>query len=96
MALTAKTKARLVSGLTRKALANEFEAAMTTPAPLSAKLKAAIISMMANKAAGNEVINALQTGGNQVLSGPRNPNAARRLRNGLTRKSAADEIDAVI
>ena len=96
MPLTAKTKARLITGLTRKALANEFDLKMTTPGPISAKLKAAIISMMANKAAGNEIINALQTGGNQVLSGPKHPNAKRRLLNALTRKSAADEIDVVI
>ena len=96
MALTAKTKARLVSALTRKALANEFEARAAAPGPISAKLKAAIISMMANKAAGNEVINALQTGGNQVLSSKLPPKAAIRLRNALTRKAAADEIDAQI
>lgn len=96
MALTAKTKARLVSALTRKSLANEFEAKMDAPGAISAKLKAAIIAMMCNKAAALEVISALETGGNQALSGPRSPNAARRLRNALCRKSAADEIDAVI
>lgn len=96
MALTAKTKARLVSALTRKSLANEFEAKMDAPGAISAKLKAAIIAMMCNKAAALEVINALQTGGDQALSGPTHPNAKRRLVNALCRKSAADEIDAVI
>lgn len=92
--LTAKTKARLTSALTRKALANEFEALLASPAAPSAKLKAAIIAMMCNKAAALEVITALSTGGNQTLSGPRHPNAARRLRDAMASKAAADEIDA--
>jgi hypothetical protein len=96
MSLTSKTYAHLKSALTRKSLTDEFQAAITTPAPLSAKLKAAIIAMMANKAAGNEVINALQTGGHQVLSGPKNPNAARRFRDAMCNKAAADEISALI
>jgi hypothetical protein len=94
--LTAKTKARLVSALTRKSLADEFEAKAASPAPLSAKLKAAILAMMCNRAASNEVVAALETGGNQVLSGPGHPNAARRLRDALCRKSAADEVDSQI
>jgi len=96
MALTKDTKARLVSALTRKKLADEFEALAVTPGACSAKLKAAIKAMMCNKAAANEVIAALETGGNQVLSGPANPNAARRLRDALCRKKAADEIDGQI
>lgn len=94
--LTSKTYARLKSALTRKSLADEFQALAAVPGACSAKLKAAIIAMMANKAAGNEVINALETGGNQTLSGPANPNAARRLRDALCRKDAADEIDGQI
>jgi hypothetical protein len=93
---TKDTKARLVSALTRKKLADEFEALATSPGVCSAKLKAAIKAMMCNKAASDEVINALQTGGNQTLSGPRNPNAARRLINALCRKKAADEINNII
>lgn len=92
--LTVKTKARLTSALTRKALANEFEALLASPATPSAKLKAAIISMMANKAAALELISALSTGGHQVLSGPAKPNAARRLRDAMAQKAAADEIAA--
>jgi hypothetical protein len=96
MALTKDTKARLVSALTRKSLADEFEALTITPGACSAKLKAAIRAMMCNKAAANEVIAALETAGNQVLSGPANPNAKRRLRDALCRTKAADEIDALI
>ena len=93
MALSVKAKARLVSALTRKGLADEFEAAMETPAPLSAKLKAAIIAMMANKAAAQELITALESIPAEVLSGPANPNAKRRLRNAMTRVDAAQEIE---
>lgn len=96
MAFTKKTKARLVSALTRKSLADEFEARAASPAACSAKLKAAIIAMMANKKAALEVIVALETAGNQVLSGPSHPNAARRLVDALCSKSAASEIDAQI
>jgi hypothetical protein len=96
MALTKDTKARLVSALTRKSLADEFEAKTVTPGACSAKLKAAIKAMMCNKAASDEVIAALETAGNQTLSGPKHPNAARRLRDALCRKKAADEIDALI
>lgn len=96
MAFTKDTKARLVSALTRKSLADEFEAKATSPGAISSKLKAAITAMMGNKAAALEVINALENGGNQTLSGPSHPNAARRLRDAFCRKSAADEIDAVI
>lgn len=96
MALTAKSKARLVSGLTRKGLANEFEAAMTTPAPLSAPLKAAIISMMANKAAALELIAALESVGAEKLSGPAKPNAKKRLENAVTSKKASAEIQAAL
>lgn len=92
MALTAKAKARLVSALTRVGLANEFEAAMTTPAPLSAKLKAAILSMMARKDAALELIAALETVGAQPLS----KDADIRLTNAVTRKKAAKEIKDVI
>jgi hypothetical protein len=95
--LTSKTYARLKSALTRKSHADEFQALVATPGMPSAKLKAAILSMMCNKKASDEIINALATGGNQVLShGPAQPNAARRLRDALCRKSAADEIDAII
>jgi hypothetical protein len=93
---TKDTKARLVSALTRKKLADEFEALAASPAACSAKLKAAIRAMMANKAAADEVVAALETGGMQSLSGPKHPNAARRLRDAMCRKSAADEIDAAI
>ena len=96
MALTAKSKARLVSGLTRKGLADEFEAAMDTPAPLSAKLKAAIIAMMANKAAAQELIAALESVGAEVLSGPAKPNAKKRLENAVTSKKASAEIQAAL
>ena len=90
------TKARLVSALTRKNLADEFESRASSPGPLSAKLKAAIKTMMCNKDAANELIKALETAGHQILSGPEHPNAARRLRDALCRKSAADEIAAQI
>ena len=96
MAFTKDTKARLVSALTRKKLADEFETLSITPGACSAKLKAAIKAMMCNKAAANEVIAALETAGNQALSGPKSPNAARRLRDAMCRKKAADEIDAAI
>lgn len=96
MAFTKDTKARLVSALTRKKLADEFETLAVTPGTCSLALKRAIIAMMANKAAALEIINALQTAGNQTLTGPKNPNAARRLRDALCRKKAADEIDAAI
>lgn len=94
--LTSNTKARLKSALTRSALADEFEALLTAPAVPSARLSAAIRAMMANKAAGDEVIAALTSGSAQTLSGPAHPNAARRLRNAMTRKSAADEIAALL
>jgi hypothetical protein len=94
MAFTKKTKARLVSALTRKNLADEFEAKAASPGACSAKLKAAIIAMMANKKAGLEVISALETAGNQTLSGPAHPNTLRRLVNALTRRDAAAEIDS--
>jgi hypothetical protein len=93
---TKDTKARLVSALTRKSLADEFEAKASSPGAISAKLKASILAMMCNKAAANEVIAALQTGGNQVLSGPHSPNALRRLVDAMCRKSAAAEIDSII
>lgn len=93
---TKDTKARLVSALTRKKLADEFEALATSPGVCSAKLKAAIQAMMCDKAASDEVIAALETAGNQVLSGPKHPNAARRLQNAMCRKKAADEIDSII
>ncbi len=93
---TKETKARLISALTRKSLADEFEAKAASPAPLSARLKAAILAMMGNKRAANEVIAALETAGNQTLSGPQHPNAKRRLELALTRKKAADEIDSQI
>ena len=96
MAFTKDTKARLVSALTRKKLADEFESLAATPGLCSSALKKAIIAMMANKAAALEIINALQTAGNQTLSGPKHPNAARRLRDALCRKKAADEIDSQI
>jgi hypothetical protein len=86
----------LVSALTRKKLADEFETLAAAPGACSKALKAAIVAMMANKAAALEVIAALETGGDQVLSGPKHPNAARRLRDALCRKSAADEIDSQI
>lgn len=93
---TKDTKARLISALTRKSLADEFETLAAAPGLCSAKLKAAIKAMMANKAAADEVIAALETVGNQTLSGPAHPNAARRLRDALCRKKAADEIDSQI
>ena len=96
MALTKQSKARLVSGLTRKGLADEFEAAMTTPAPLSAKLKAAIIAMMANKEAALELITALESVGAEKLSGPAKPNAKKRLENAVTSKKASAEIQTAL
>lgn len=93
---TKDTKARLISALANKKLADEFEAKAAAWGPISAKLKAAIKAMMANKAASDEVIAALETAGDQVLSGPKHPNALRRLRNALCRKKAADEIDSQI
>ena len=101
MSLTKDTKARLVSALTRKNLADEFEAKMTTPGSLSAKLKAAIRAMMANKKAADEVVAALETPGDQTLSGSStvaasSPNAAKRLLDALCRKKAAKEIDDII
>lgn len=98
MSLSKKTKAHLISALTRKGLANEFEALLTTPAVPSTHLQAAIIAAMGNKAAGKEVIAALQTGGHQVLSGSStrdkaSPNAFRRFLDALCSKSASDEID---
>ena len=96
MSLSKNAKARLTSALTRKSLSDEFEAKITTPGAVSAKLKAAIVAMMCNKAAANEVINALQTGGHQVLSGPSHPNAARRFRDAICNKAAADEVAGLI
>lgn len=94
--LTKNTYARLKSALIRKSLADEFQALLTTPGTPSVKLAAAIKAMMANKKAANEIIVALSTAGNQTLSGPANPNAKRRLINALCRKTAADEIDALL
>jgi hypothetical protein len=91
--LSKDTFARLKSALTRKSLALEFQALVASPGAASAKLKAAILAMMCNKKASDEVIHALQTGGNQVLSGPKAPNAARRFLNAMCRKAAAKEID---
>jgi hypothetical protein len=93
---TEKTKKRLIAALTRKSLADEFEARAASPAPITQKLKAAIIAMMANKKAAKEVIDALETPGNQQLSGPQHPNAKRRLELALASKQAADEIDSQI
>lgn len=94
--LSKSTYARLKSALTRKSLADEFEALLTAPAAPSAKLKAAIRAMMASKKAADEVISALATAGNQTLSGPAHPNAKKRLELALCRKSAAQEIDALL
>lgn len=99
--LSKDTKARLKSALTRKSLADEFEARALSPAPCSAKLKAAVRAMICHKKAADEIIAALETVGNQTLSGRStrdlaSPNAARRLRDAMCRKAAADEIDALI
>ena len=50
--------------------------------------------MMANKAAANELIAAMESVGAEVLSGPGNPNAAKRLEDALTRRDAAAEVAA--
>ena len=90
--LTTKTYARLKSMLTRKVLADEFQALLVTPAVPSAKLQRAIVVALANKAAANEIINLLTVGGPVVLSGPAEPNAHRRLIDAICSKVAAAEI----
>jgi hypothetical protein len=91
---TKETKARLIAALTRKSLADEFEAKAATPGTISKKLKDAILAMMGNKKAAAEVVAALETAGNQELTGPKHQNnAITRLQAALTRKKAASEID---
>jgi len=95
--LSVKTKRRLSQMLTRKKLADEFEALLAAPAAPSKALKAAILSAMANKAAADEINAALAAGGVQALSGnPKNgirsPNAARRFLDGIARSAEASEI----
>lgn len=92
MPLTTRAKARLVSALTRKVLADEFEAALDTPAPLSAKLKAAIIAAMAKKAPALELIAAMESVGPEALS----LDAKRRLTNAFTRKVAEAQVEALL
>ena len=90
--LSKDTYARLKSMLTRKSLADEFQSLVSSPGAPSSKLKAAILSAMCNKKAANELVSSLSTAGLQPLSGPKHPNAARRFRDAMCRKSAADEI----
>jgi hypothetical protein len=94
--LSTKTYSRLKQALTRKVLANEFQTLLGTPDVPSAKLQAAIIAAVANKAAGKEIIAALQSGSLTPLSGPKNPNAARRWLDALASKAAYSEIAAYL
>jgi hypothetical protein len=99
--LTSKTYSRLKQMLTRKVLADEFQALLSVRGMPSKKLQGAIRAAMANKAAANEIIHALQVSSPNSLSGRStrdnaSPNAARRLRDALASKAADAEIEALL
>lgn len=87
--LTVKTKKRLINALTRKSFADEFEAALTTPAPLSAKLKRAIVVAVCNKKAALDIISKLESG-----PGALNTDSKRRLLSEMAEKKSANEVIA--
>ena len=88
--LTAKTKQRLTNALTRKSLADEMEAAMTSAAPLSTKLKRALEVAMASKSAAQSVISAIETAGAQPMSSA----AKSRIIQMMAQKTAGQEVIA--
>jgi hypothetical protein len=91
MALSAKTKLRLKNALTRASLADEMEAAMDSPAPLSAKLKRAIVVALAGKAAGQEVVDAIENGPISLSE-----KTKARIRLAMASKAAGNEVIAAI
>jgi hypothetical protein len=85
--LTKKTKQRLTNALTRKTLADEFEAKLTTPGALSSKLKRAIEVAFASKAAALDIIAKLQSG-----PGALKKDTKARILAEMAEKKAANEV----